>query len=140
MAIKREIAEKMMGEKGTLLSSSFSVIPDGYLGLVDCTDGRRLAVVCSEKSKTNNAWNGAEFEPAAENKKIKMGLFPLNPNNAALVRRLVSWAAPSSCGVNGISVAFSEWLGIVNSQLPNLFTHKQIKPVLVILPLNTVTC
>jgi len=131
MAIKREIAEKMMGEKGALLSSSFSVIPDGYLGLVDCTDGRRLAVVCSEKSKTNNAWNGAEFEPAAENKKIKMGLFPLNPNNAALVRRLVSWAAPSSCGVNGISVAFSEWLGIVNSQLPNLFTHKQIKPVLV---------
>ena len=131
MAIKREIAEKMMGEKGALISSSFSVIPDGYLGLVDCTDGRRLAVVCSEKSKTNNAWNGAEFEPAAENKKIKMGLFPLNPNNAALVRRLVSWAAPSSCGVNGISVAFSEWLGIVNSQLPNLFTHKQIKPVLV---------
>lgn len=130
MAIKREIAEKLMSEKGTLIGSSFSVIPDGYLGLVDNAAGRQLAVVCGEKSEANNAWKGAEFEPAADNKKIKMGLFPLNPNNAALIRRLVSWAAPSSCGVNGISVAFSDWLGVVNSQLPNLFTRKQIKPVL----------
>ena len=58
-------------------------------------------------------------------------MFPLNPNNAALVRRLIGWAAPSSCGVNGISVAFSDWLGVVNNQQPNLFVHKQIKPVLV---------
>lgn len=130
MAIKREIAEKLMSEKGTLIGSSFSVIPDGYLGLVDNAAGRQLAVVCGEKSEVNNAWKGAEFEPAADNKKIKMGLFPLNPNNAALIRRLVSWAAPSSCGVNGISVAFSDWLGVVNSQLPNLFARKQIKPVL----------
>ncbi|MBO5638100.1 MAG: hypothetical protein J5906_11380 [Acidaminococcaceae bacterium] len=130
MAIKREIAEKLMSEKGTLIGSSFSVIPNGYLGLVDNAAGRQLAVVCGEKSEANNAWKGAEFEPAADNKKIKMGLFPLNPNNAALIRRLVSWAAPSSCGVNGISVAFSDWLGVVNSQLPNLFARKQIKPVL----------
>lgn len=130
MAIKREIAEKLMSEKGTLIGSSFSVIPDGYLGLVDNAAGRQLAVVCGEKSEANNAWKGAEFEPAADNKKIKVGLFPLNPNNAALIRRLVSWAAPSSCGVNGISVAFSDWLGVVNSQLPNLFARKQIKPVL----------
>ena len=130
MAIKREIAEKLMSEKGTLIGTSFSVIPDGYLGLVDNAAGRQLAVVCGEKSEANNAWKGAEFEPAADNKKIKMGLFPLNPNNAALIRRLVSWAAPSSCGVNGISVAFSDWLGVVNSQLPNLFARKQIKPVL----------
>lgn len=130
MAIKREIAEKLMSEKGTLIGSSFSVIPDGYLGLVDNAAGRQLAVVCGEKSEANNAWKGAEFEPAADNKKIKMGLFPLNPNNAALIRRLVSWAAPSSCGVSGISVAFSDWLGVVNSQLPNLFARKQIKPVL----------
>ncbi|MDY6291530.1 MAG: tagaturonate epimerase family protein [Succiniclasticum sp.] len=130
MAIKREIAEKLMSEKGTLIGSSFSVIPDGYLGLVDNAAGRQLAVVCGVKSEANNAWKGAEFEPAADNKKIKMGLFPLNPNNAALIRRLVSWAAPSSCGVNGISVAFSDWLGVVNSQLPNLFARKQIKPVL----------
>jgi len=130
MAIKREIAEKLMSEKGTLIGSSFSVIPDGYLGLVDNAAGRQLAVVCGEKSEANNAWKGAEFEPAADNRKIKMGLFPLNPNNAALIRRLVSWAAPSSCGVNGISVAFSDWLGVVNSQLPNLFARKQIKPVL----------
>lgn len=130
MAIKREIAEKLMSEKGTLIGSSFSVIPDGYLGLVDNAAGRQLAVVCGEKSEANNAWKGAEFESAADNKKIKMGLFPLNPNNAALIRRLVSWAAPSSCGVSGISVAFSDWLGVVNSQLPNLFARKQIKPVL----------
>ncbi|MBQ9636070.1 MAG: hypothetical protein IJV12_07690, partial [Acidaminococcaceae bacterium] len=57
-------------------------------------------------------------------------VFPLNPNNAALVRRLVGWAAPSSCGVNGISAAFSDWLGVISGQLPNLFAHKQIKPVL----------
>ena len=111
MAIKRDIAEKLMSGKGNLNGSSFSVIPDGYLGLVENSSGR--------------------FETADEHKKIKIGMFPLNPNNAALVRRLIGWAAPSSCGVNGISVAFSDWLGVVNSQQPNLFVHKQIKPVLV---------
>ena len=131
MAIKHDIAEKLMSAKGSLLNSSFSVIPDGYLGLVDNSSGRHLAVVCGEKSEWNKAWKGAEFETAEEHKKIKLGLFPLNPNNAALVRRLVGWAAPSSCGVNGVSVAFSDFLGVVNSQLPNLFAHKQIKPVLV---------
>ena len=131
MAIKRDIAEKLMCGKGNLISSSFSVIPDGYLGLVENSSGRHLAVVCGEKSEWNKAWKGAEFETADEHKKIKIGMFPLNPNNAALVRRLIGWAAPSSCGVNGISVAFSDWLGVVNSQQPNLFVHKQIKPVLV---------
>ena len=131
MAIKRDIAEKLMCGKGNLNSSSFSVIPDGYLGLVENSSGRHLAVVCGEKSEWNKAWKGAEFETADEHKKIKIGMFPLNPNNAALVRRLIGWAAPSSCGVNGISVAFSDWLGVVNSQQPNLFVHKQIKPVLV---------
>ena len=130
MAIKREIAEKLMSARGNLVSSSFSVIPDGYLGLVDGSNGRHLAVVCGEKSEWNKAWKGAEFETADEHKKIKLGVFPLNPNNAALVRRLVGWAAPSSCGVNCISVAFSDWLGVVSGQLPNLFAHKQIKPVL----------
>ena len=131
MAIKRDMAEKLMNEKGNLISASFSVIPDGFLGLVDDSGGRHLAVVCGEKSEWNKAWKGAEFETVEEHKKIKMGLFPLNPNNAALVRRLAGWAAPSSCGVNGISVAFSDWLGVVNSKLPALFVHKQIKPVLV---------
>ena len=131
MAIKHDIAEKLMSGKGNLVSSSFSVIPDGYLGLVDDNEGRHLAVVCGEKSEWNKAWKGAEFETVDEHKKIKMGMFPLSPNNAALVRRLVGWASPSSCGVNGISVAFSDWLGVVNSQLPNLFVHKQVKPVLV---------
>ena len=131
MAIKRDFAEKLMGAKGTLVSSSFSVIPDGYLGLTDDNGNRHLAVVCGEKSEWNKAWKGAEFETADEHKKIKIGLFPLNSNNAALVRRLVGWAAPSSCGVNGISVGFSDFLGVVNSRLPNLFAHKQIKPVLV---------
>ena len=131
MAIKREIAEQLMNEKGKLLGFSFSTIPSGYLGLVDGSEGRRLAVVCSEKAETAYPWKGAEFETPAEHKKIKFGLFPLNPNNAALVRRLVGWAAPTSCGVSGISVAFSDWLGVVNNQLPNLFAHKQVKPVLV---------
>ncbi len=131
MAIKRDVAEKLMSEKGNLISSSFSVIPDGFIGLTDTGSGCHLAVVCGEKSEWNKAWKGAEFETVDEHKKIKMGLFPLNPNNAALVRRLVGWAAPSSCGVNGISVAFSDWLGVINSRLPNLFVHKQIKPVLV---------
>ena len=103
MAIKRDIAEKLMCGKGNLNSSSFSVIPDGYLGLVENSSGRHLAVVCGEKSEWNKAWKGAEFETADEHKKIKIGMFPLNPNNAALVRRLIGWAAPSSCGVNGIS-------------------------------------
>ena len=58
MAIKRDIAEKLMSGKGNLNSSSFSVIPDGYLGLVENGSGRHLAVVCGEKSEWNKAWKG----------------------------------------------------------------------------------
>ena len=43
MAIKRDIAEKLMSGKGNLNGSSFSVIPDGYLGLVENSSGRHLA-------------------------------------------------------------------------------------------------
>ena len=53
MAIKRDVAEKLMSEKGNLIGSSFSVIPDGFLGLVDDSNGRYLAVVCGEKSEWN---------------------------------------------------------------------------------------
>ena len=75
MAIKRDVAEKLMSEKGNLISSSFSVIPDGFLGLADTDSGCHLAVVCGEKSEWNKAWKGAEFETVDEHKKIKMG-FP----------------------------------------------------------------
>ena len=69
MAVKRDVAEKLMSEKGNLISSSFSVIPDGFLGLVDNNNGRHLAVVCGEKSEWNKAWKGAEFETVDERKK-----------------------------------------------------------------------
>ena len=35
MAIKRDIAEKLMGEKGNLVSPSFSVIPDVYVAEIE---------------------------------------------------------------------------------------------------------
>ena len=133
MAIKKEFAEKLMGARGEVVTPSFSVIPDGYLALVNTGEGRKVAVVCTAKAEHGAQWKGAAFETVDDPKarKVQSGFFPLIPNNAALVRRLVSWAAPSSCGVNGVSVAFSDWLGVINSQLPVLFEHKQIKPVLV---------
>ena len=91
MAIKRDIAEKLMSGKGNLNGSSFSVIPDGYLGLVENSSGRHLAVVCGEKSEWNKAWKGAEFETADEHKKIKIGMFPLNPNTESVWLSATGW-------------------------------------------------
>lgn len=131
MAIKREKAEKLMEQGGTLLPASFCAVQDGFLSLVERQEGRFLAVVCSDKSEVHNAWKGAEFTVSDEDKKVRWGLFPLNSNNAALVRRLVRWASPTSCGVNGVSVSFSDWLGIVSGKAAALLALKQAKPVLV---------
>lgn len=131
MAIKNDFAMQTMASRGEVITPSFSVIPDGYLALLNTAEGRKLAVVCTEKAAQATPWRGAEFAAVDGAKGVQFAVFPLNSNNAALTRRLVGWTAPTSCGVSGVSVAFSDWLGIVNSQLPVLFTHKQIKPVLV---------
>ena len=131
MAIKRETAEALMNKGGSLIAASFSVIPDGYLGLVSKGPVNRLAVVCGQKAGAGDLWKGAEFTTDSACKNVKWGFFPLNANNAALVRRLVGWASPTSCGVSGLSVSLSDWLSLVSGDVPNLFVHKQVKPVLV---------
>ena len=131
MAIKRETAEILMNKGGNLVTASFSVIPDGYAGLVRQGTASQLAVVCNEKSGVGDLWRGTEFMTDPAYKNIKWGFFPLNSNNAALIRRLVGWASPTSCGVGGLSVSLSDWLSLVSGTVPNLFAHKQVKPVLV---------
>ncbi len=130
MAMKQEIAEKLMNARGIVSAASFSEIPQGFAALVNDAEGPKLAVVCESWSEANKAWKGSELEPT-EFKDILVGMFPLNSNNAALLRRLVRWTAPSSCGTGGVSLGFSDWLGITSAQLPNLFLNKQVKPVLV---------
>lgn len=131
MAIKRETAEILMNKGGNLFTASFSVIPDGYAGLVRQGTASQLAVVCNEKSGVGDLWRGAEFMTDPAYKNIKWGFFPLNSNNAALIRRLVGRVSPTSCGVGGLSVSLSDWLSLVSGTVPNLFAHKQVKPVLV---------
>lgn len=131
MAMKRETAEALMNKGGSLVAASFSVVRDGYVGLVRQGSASQLAVVCSEKSDMGDLWRGAEFVTDTAYKNVKWGFFPLNSNNAALVRRLVGWASPTSCGVGGLSVSLSDWLSQISGTVPNLFVHKQVKPVLV---------
>lgn len=130
MAIKREIAENLMNKDSTLLPVSFCAVQDGFLALAERQGERLLAVVCSDTSEIHKSWKGAEFIASEEHRKIKWGLFPLNSNNAALVRRLVRWAAPASCGVDGVSVSFSDWLGIISGKAGTFLSLKQVKPVL----------
>jgi tagaturonate epimerase len=131
MAIKEDFAMQTMTTLGQVITPSFCAIPAGYLALVNTPKGRELAVVSAARAARDMPWKGGEFTDVEGAKGVKLGVLPLNSNNAALVRRLVGWTSPTSCGVDGVSVAFSDWLGIINSQLPVLFRHKHIKPVLV---------
>lgn len=130
MGIKRDIAIKMMNVRGAVNEPSFSEVQEGYVALLNDAEGAHLAVVCEENSEVHKAWKGAEFEAIEGFTGIRLGVFPLNSNNAAYLRRLVRWTAPSSCGTKGISMGFSDWLGVRTGQLPMLFANKHIKPVL----------
>ena len=129
MAIKQALAVAALDEAaGRIIKPSLCEIPGGWLALVETEDGKCLARAVQGEEAAAQKWI---IDGSDEVNGIQVDIMPLNANNAALVRRLVKWAAPTACGTKGTSVGFSDWLGEAGAQVSDLFIKRQLKPVLV---------
>ncbi len=128
MAIKEITARTAFEEVGIIIKESFTVIDKGWLALVDVAGTQKLVAIYEEDSMVANVWKADDI---IDKEDAKLAIMSLNPHNAAFVRRVVKWSNPSACGNKGVSVGFSDWLGISDTGLVNFFAKKQIKPVLV---------
>lgn len=129
MALKQANAcaavEKHVGQ---VINKSLCEIPGGWLCLAQTEAGKRLVCVTAGESPVNKMW---AVEKSVEEGSAHLDIMQLNPNNAAVVRRFVKWAAPSACGTKGASVGFSDWVGAADAYVADLFAKRQLKPVLV---------
>ena len=130
MAIKQLDAVQAMEEitGGKVVTASLSEVQGAWLALLDSEAGRVLA--CAYKGECAFAGLFAKKE-SGKVKDITVDVMELNPNNAAVVRRYVKWTAPQSQNGKGISVAFSDWLGVAAAYAAPQFKLRQARPVLV---------
>ncbi len=129
MAFKQTLAVAALEKvAGAVINKSLCEVPGGWLALVNAEEGKRLAFAVKGESQLSQMFMA---EKTAEENGITVMVMQLNPNNAAVVRRFVKWAAPSACGTKGTSVGFSDWLGTADAFVAELFAKRQLKPVLV---------
>lgn len=128
MAVKQVNAVKAMEEfcGGKINAASLCEAQGAWLAMT--ADG--AALLCAYKGSCPEA---AMFVKAASGTVdgITVDSMELNPNNAAVVRRFVKWAAPQAQGGKGISVAFTDWLGAAGAYAAPQFKLRQARPVLV---------
>ncbi|MEG1158750.1 MAG: tagaturonate epimerase family protein [Acidaminococcaceae bacterium] len=130
MAIKQLTAIKLMEKisAGHIILASLSEITGGWLALATTAAGKTLLCVSNKECPAGALWKA---ERVVEEDGLQIAVLALTPNNAAVVRRFVKWTAPSACGAKGLSLGFSDWLGLAGASVVTLFANKQIKPVLV---------
>ena len=129
MAIKQFLAVKAMetAVNGQIVMASLSEVTNGWVALVSNDAGQKLVCATKGECPLSAMW---AVESTCEQDGIKVEIMALNANNAAVIRRFVKWAAPSACGVKGISVGVSDWLGAAGDCVLPLFANKKLKPVL----------
>lgn len=124
----KEQALKLMADRGQVLQDSVGQFKDGFGGLVKINGEIRFLAVVAKESMFSKNGKETKIETLAEGELVEL---PLNANNAALVRQFTKGAMPTACGVKGVSVGFTDYLGIFCPELPLLFAKRHLKPVLV---------
>lgn len=129
MALKQALVSKFIENNiGKVINKSVCEVPGGLLCLVNTADGKRLVYASNGSAPISQMLS---VEKSLDEDKVHYEVMLLNPNNAAVVRRFVKWAAPTACGTKGISIGFSDWVGAADAFVTDLFAKRQLKPVLV---------
>ena len=129
MALKQGLACAAMEKAaGKVINGSVCEVNGGWLALCGSGEDCRLAVAAADDAQILKM---LAVEKTVEDNGVKVAVCQLNPNNAAVVRRFVKWAAPAACGTKGASVGFSDWLGAADAFAAEAFVKRQLKPVLV---------
>lgn len=129
MALKQALAcaaiEKAAGQ---IINKSLCEAAGAWLCLANTAEGKKLVCAANDESAMLQMF---AVENKVEENGVTIYIMALNPNNAAVVRRFVKWAAPKACGTKGTSIGFSDWLGTADAFVADLFVNRQMKPVLV---------
>ena len=129
MALKQGLACAAMEKAaGKVINESVCEVPGGWLALCGSGDAARLAVAAGSDAQLLKM---LAVEKNVEEDGVNVAVCQLSPNNAAVVRRFVKWAAPAACGTKGTSIGFSDWLGAADAFAAAPFVKRQLKPVLV---------
>lgn len=128
MAVKQKVAVALMEAIGKVIEASICEVMGGVLALVNTEAGKRLVYVTDEENQLTQIFKA---EDVREEGKAKVYVMALTANNAAVVRRIVKWTAPTACGTKGTSIGFSDWVGAADAFVTEQFAKKQLKPVLV---------
>ncbi|MCQ2359410.1 MAG: hypothetical protein MJ055_05055, partial [Phascolarctobacterium sp.] len=128
MAVKQKVAVALMEAIGKVIEASICEVMGGVLALVNTEAGKRLVYVTDEENQLTQIFKA---EDVREEGKAKVYVMALTANNAAVVRRIVKWTAPTACGTKGTSIGFSDWVGAADAFVTEQFAKKKLKPVLV---------
>lgn len=129
MALKQAIVSKIIENNiGQVINKSLCEVPGGIFCLVNTSEGKKLVYASNGNAQLSQMLS---VEKSFDEDKIHFEVMQLNPNNAAVVRRFVKWAAPTACGTKGTSIGFSDWVGAADAFVTELFAKRQLKPVLV---------
>ncbi|MCH4158049.1 MAG: hypothetical protein LKF34_05585 [Acidaminococcaceae bacterium] len=126
--IDREETIKVLTTKGKVVQASVSAVEGGFGGLAEINGEWRFLALTAKGGVFSKNGKDAVVEDREGEELVEL---PLNSNNAALVRRYMKMATPTACGVKGLSVGFTDYLGLVTPVLPQLFAQRHLKPVLV---------
>ncbi len=126
--VDKEQTIKALTAKGETVQESISPVEGGFGGLVKVNGEERFLALTSKDGVFSKNGKDATIESLGTDELVSL---PLNSNNAALVRRYMKAATPTACGVKGLSLGFTDYLGLKDPVLPQLFIRKHLKPVLV---------
>jgi hypothetical protein len=126
--VDKEQTLKALTAKGEVMSASIGPVEGGFGGLVKVNGELRFFALTGKAGVFSKNGREAVVEDLGTEELVSL---PLNSNNAALVRRYMKAATPTACGVKGLSLGFTDYLGLVTPVLPRLFLRKHLKPVLV---------
>ena len=126
--VDKEQTLKALTAKGEVMSDSIGPVEGGFGGLVKVNGELRFLALTGKGGVFSKNGREAVVEDLGTEELVSL---PLNSNNAALVRRYMKAATPTACGVKGLSLGFTDYLGLLTPVLPQLFLRKHLKPVLV---------
>lgn len=114
---------------GKIIQASLCQLSGAWLALVATGNGLKLA--CAYRGKCVPAEMFVSVRQAENTDGTLVLLMDLNANNAAVVRRFVKWSAPCAQGAKGVSMAFTDRLGLAAPILAEAFKLRRARPVLV---------
>lgn len=120
----KNIMKKFTGSD--IYEKSLTAIENGYIAITNKPGYKKLVCITEGSSSLAEALKVARQQNL---EKMDCKLAELNSANAEVIRRFISWTAPSACGQSGMSIGLGDRLGLATPGHVRVVEGKDIKPV-----------